>query len=208
MRVRVAVILLSLMALIAAPTYAQVGGGAKVGVNWGTISEEEDEGSEDTIGWQPGFLVGGFVDLPISGAFSFSPEILYTRKGAKSEFTDAGFEIKEKLKLDFVQIPLLFKAGSTGTETRPFVVFGPAFGFLTRARFQETFDGEEFDEEDVKDEFKSAEVSVIVGGGVQFGRGIVEVRYDHGINNLLEDEEDEGDELKTRTFSVLFGVRF
>lgn len=201
MRLRVAAILLAIVALAAAPTYAQITGGAKVGVNWANVEEEDDD---DDNQWKPGLVVGGFVDVPIAPAFSFAPEFLYSQKGAKNEFTEGGFDIEQKLQIDMFQIPLLFKVGPTDTETRPFFVAGPAVGFVTRARFEESFDGDDLDI-DIKDEVKSTEWSFIVGAGVQFGNGIIEVRYDHGLTNL-DDVFDE--ESKTRTFSILLGIGF
>ncbi len=201
MRLRVAAVLLGILAVTSAPAFAQATGGGKVGVNWGTVSDEEEDG----VGWKPGFVVGGFVDIPLSGMFSFAPEVLYTQKGAKNDFTDVGFEIKQKLKIDFVQIPLLFKVGPTDSPYRPFVSFGPAIGFVAKARFTESIDDVEETDVDIKDELKSTEFSLMVGAGVHFGRGLIEGRYDHGFTNL---DEIEGGEIKTRTFSVLVGFGF
>jgi hypothetical protein len=47
------------------------------------------------------------------------------------------------------------------------------------------------------------EFSGIVGAGLQFGPGMVELRYDHGFNDL--DDEDEDSSAKSRTVSIVVG---
>lgn len=199
MRLRVAAILMGILAVAAAPTFAQVTGAVKVGVNFSKVSFEEDGDTFDTD-TKSGVIVGVGVEMPIAPMFSFAPEFLYTMKGGKGG--DLGGD-DIKLKVDMFQIPLLFKAGGTDGPVRPFVVFGPAVGFVTAAKIE----SEEFDfEDDIKDEVETVEFSGIFGGGVQFGRGTVEYRYDHGFNNL--DKSDTDSTAKSRTHSILFGIKF
>ena len=129
--------------------------------------------------------------------FSFHPEFLYSMKGGKGG--DFGTD-DNRLKLGLVQIPLLFKAKFAGGSAQPFVVFGPGLGFVTSAKFVEAGI-----EDDLKDEVEKLDFSGIVGAGVQFGRGVIEVRYDVGFRDL---DKDPGSEAKIRTFSILFGVGF
>lgn len=199
MRFRVGAILVALT-LVAAPTFAQsVTGAVKVGVNFSKVSGTED-GVDYKTDWKPGLAIGAGVDVPITDLFSFAPEVLYSMKGGKNgDFTGDGGE-DVKLKIDVVQIPLLFKANFAGGSARPFVVFGPGIGFVTKAKFEA---GSE--EEDIKDDVEKVDFSAIIGAGVQFGRGTIEARYDHGFRDL---DKDSSSEAKMKTFSVLFGVRF
>jgi hypothetical protein len=100
-----------------------------------------------------------------------------------------------------IQVPTLLKVSATSGSVRPFVVFGPAFGFLTTAKFES-----EGEEEDIKDELASLDVSGIIGAGIQFGVGMMEVRYDHGFTDL--DKDGDTSTAKTRTVSILFGIAF
>jgi hypothetical protein len=191
----------AILAVAATPSFAQVTGAVKVGVNFGKFSfDDENDNESGSSDMRPGLIVGASVDVPIAPMFSFQPEFLYTQKGGKNgDLTDGSVDVD--VKVDMFQIPLLFKAGPTEGPVRPFVVAGPAFGFVTRAKFQV----EGLPEEEIKDDLESVEVSGIIGGGVQFGRGIVEVRYDHGFRDL---EKEEGASAKSRTVSVLFGYSF
>ena len=196
MPLRIAVILVAILAMFASPSFAQsFTGGVKAGVNFSKIVFGADEDDED-LERKPGLVVGAFINVPMTDLFSFHPEFLYSMKGGKED--RVGDDIK--LKLDFLQFPLLFRANFSAATTRAFVVFGPAFGFRTRAAI-----GPDDREVDIKDETEAVEFSGVIGAGVQFGQTIFEVRYDHGFNDF---DENEPVEAKTRTISVLVGFDF
>lgn len=201
MRLRVGAILVTILAVAAAPTFAQstVTGGVKIGVNFSKLTFSEEGDDDLTTDSKTGLVIGGFVDVPITELFSFQPEVLYSQKGGKQEIPGLG---DSKVKYDVVQIPVLFKANFAGTAVRPFVVAGPGFGFVTSAKIEEP----DIDDLDIKDEVASVEVSGIIGAGLQFGRGIIEFRYDHGFTDL--DDEDDISEAKSKTWSILFGYGF
>lgn len=196
MPLRSAVTLVAMLAMFASPSVAQsVTGGVKMGANFSKIAFGGDEGDED-LERKPGLAVGAFVNVPMTDLFSFHPEFLYSMKGGKEE--RVGDDIK--MKLDFLQFPLLFRANFATGTARPFVVFGPAFGFRTRAEI-----GPDDREVDIKDETGVVEFSGVIGAGVQFGQVIFEVRYDHGFSDL---DENEPAEARTRTISILVGFDF
>ena len=202
MRLRVGAILVTILAVAAAPTFAQsdVTGGIKIGVNFSKLTFSEEGDDDFTTDSRTGLVIGGFVDMPITELFSFQPEILYSQKGGKQEIPGLG---DSKVKIGMVQIPLLFKASFAGTSVRPFVVAGPGIGFVTSAKIEEP----DIEDLDIKDDLASIEFSGIIGAGVQFGRGIVEFRYDHGFTDL-DDDEDDISEAKGKTWSILFGFGF
>ena len=206
MRVRVGAILVAILAVAATPTFAQVTGAVKVGVNFAKMSFEDTEDDEEgTSDMKTGLIVGAAVNVPVAPMFSFQPEFLYTQKGGKNgDLTDNDPDFDAEIKLDMFQIPLLLKVGATEGPFRPFVVAGPAFGFVTSAKTK--FEGEGFNEEDdIKDDVEKVEVSGIIGGGIQFGRGIIEYRYDHGFRDL---DKESAAVAKTRTHSIIFGFSF
>jgi len=211
MKFRVGAILAgaAMMVAAASPTYAQgVTVGAKVGVNFADLSAEGDDDPDEAnfdMGNKIGFVAGGFVEVPFAPQFAFAPEVLFTQKGAKGDLDFDGDEYTASLNVTQVQVPLLFKANFSGGSVRPFVVVGPAFGFTAKADSKLKFNGEDFDEEDIKDDVESVEFSLVFGGGVRFGNATVEARYDLGLNDLDKQELVEG---KTRTFSILFGFSF
>jgi hypothetical protein len=202
----VGALLVAILAVAATPTFAQVTGAVKVGANFAKVSfEDTEDNDQGTSGQKTGLVVGAAINVPVAPMFSFQPEFLYTQKGGKNgALTDDDPDFDAEITVDMFQIPLLFKAGATEGSFRPFIVAGPAFGFVTKARAK--FEGQGFSEDDdIKDDVEKVEVSGIVGGGIQFGPGSIEYRYDHGFRDL--DKESAGT-AKTRTHSVLFGFSF
>ena len=205
MRFRVGALLVAILAVAATPTFAQVTGAVKVGVNFAKTDFEED-GEDFSSDMKTGLIVGAAVNVPIAPMFSFQPEFLYTMKGGKNGDLNEGLpdDVDAKLEVGMFQIPLLFKVGATEGTVRPFFVAGPGFGFVTSAKVK--IEGGGFDEdEDIKDEVEKVEVSGIFGGGIQFGRGIIEYRYDHGFRDL---DKESTSVAKSRTHSIIFGFSF
>jgi hypothetical protein len=207
MKFRVGAILAAVAMFVAAsPTYAQgINVGVKVGVNFADLAlegEADEAEFREALGNKTGFVAGGFIEVPVSPAFSFAPEVLFTQKGAKAE--EGGAEIT--ISTDQLQIPVLFKANFSGGSVRPFVTVGPAFGFKTSAKFKvEGIPGEADFEDDNSDDIEPVEFSLVFGGGVKFGQASLEARYDLGLNDLVKDSLEEA---KSRTFSILFGFSF
>jgi len=196
MRLRCAVILVAILVLSAGPSVAQpVTGGVKAGANFSKITFGE---FDEDLDRKTGLVIGAFITVPMTELFAFQPEMLYSVKGGKFEQPD-GDEFKTNL--NFLQIPLLFRANFAVGTFRPFAVVGPAFGFRTGANF----DGPGEGDVDITDDTNAVEFSGVIGGGLQFGLVSVELRYDHGFNDL---DDIESAEIKTRTFSVLVGFDF
>ena len=171
------------------------------GVNFADVSiDGDDDDSEltEAFGNKTGFVAGGFIEVPVSQAFSFAPEVLFTQKGTKADIGGGEFSIN----VNQFQVPVLFKMKFSGGAVRPFVTVGPAFGFQTSVKEKLEISGLEDEESDISDEVESVEYSLIFGGGVTFGQASIEARYDLGLNDLNKDEASEG---KTRTFTILFG---
>jgi hypothetical protein len=206
MKSRVGAVLaaMAMMVAVASPTYAQgITGGVKVGVNFADLSLDGPDDVElgelgDMLGNRTGLVAGAFVDVPVTPQVSFSPEVLFTQKGAKTEILDnsVAFEVTQ------FQVPLLFKANFAGGRVRPFIAAGPAIGFNTSTKLTTEILGEE-EELDMDESTESVEFSAVFGGGVRFGQASVEARYDLGLSNLSS--EDAGGDIKSRTFSILFG---
>src|SRR6476660_5619282 len=86
--------------------------GLKAGVNFSNISGTGQYVNADVL---TGFQVGGLVEMRLSPGFAFSPEFLFTTKGAKTKIiinqpsskgtiTD---ELDLSLKLSYIEIPVL-----------------------------------------------------------------------------------------------------
>jgi hypothetical protein len=188
----------------------QLGGGVAVGVNVhkARLSGPETEGVDTHS--KNGLLIGGFVSLPIAPAIAIMPEVLYSQKHTGLQQSEGALRFSQRLAVDFIQIPVLFKftpAGGRGF----YVVAGPGFNFTTKAKTEDSeFNGVSFPEadEDLKanDDVKGFDFSLIGGAGVAFGKFGVEVRYDGSLTNLNND--DDADDFKVKHSAVTFLARW
>src|SRR4051812_12765296 len=128
MKLRTGAILAVGLALVASPGYAQnVTGGAKVGVNFSKVNQTDSADLDN----KTGLTVGGFIDAAVTPQFSVQPEFLYIMGGG----TDKSDSPDVKLNIDAIQIPVLAKLKfASKSQAHPFVLAGPAFGFVTRAK--------------------------------------------------------------------------
>ncbi len=201
MKLHVVVVMLSL-GLLASPGFAQVAvtGGVKGGLNLADVSLDPEDPDSPCCGMKAGGALGAFLNVG-TPTVSFQPELLYSMKGAKGSdaFEDA------RIKINVVEIPLLLRADPMSeNRVHPFVTIGPAVSFRTSAKFEDP-SGEE---EDLKDDTKSTDFGMIFGGGIAAGPATIELRYDLGLRNLADDPDDPDLSAKTRTLSILFGIRF
>ena len=122
-----AIILVALLA-IATPAAAQTDPvfGAKVGINFANLSFDPEDAEEATE-TRTGFVAGVLVVVPINARFSFQTEALYSQQGAKAEGFDA------KIKLDYINIPLLANINLSGGDNPISLLVGPQIGFKISA---------------------------------------------------------------------------
>lgn len=196
------------LVLGASPSYAQVGGGVLGGANFSkaSVSGDDTEGAETKF--QTGFIVGGFVNMPLGGGVSLMPEVAYSQKPFKLRFSDVEGSFSQKIALDFISVPVLFKFGPQGSGF--YFVAGPGFNFRTKAEATDTqFNGqaEPDGDEDLKDQTESFDFSLLGGAGFIAGNFGFEARYDHGLTNLNKDENEDF-EVKTRAFTVMVKIWF
>ena len=177
--------------------------GVKAGINSTSLTPLEDEDPDTSRRIGP--IAGLWVRLPTGNPFSFQIEGLYSEKGVKYHVLG----IDSEVSLRYIEIPLLARGdyGAAGSPVRGFVVGGAAPAFKVSARAKATFDGQE-QARDFDDEVYTFDAGLVIGGGVEFGRALVEARYTHGLLHINTDDNGDEDRVRNRVFSVLFGVRF
>ncbi len=163
-----------------------------------------------------GFRFGGFLTLDMAGGLQIQPEAYYTQKGASYEqngmLWDVPFTMKGKLKLDYIEIPVLVKYVLKTGSLEPFFFAGPYFAFKASAKGEVAMNvgelGTETETEDLED-VKSTDYGVVVGAGLNLPLGqmtlIFDVRYTLGMTNI-SDVLDES--VKNGVFSILAGIGF
>ncbi len=176
--------------------------GVKAGLNLATIV-----GDVDNADMRTSFHIGGIAEIPLAQDFFFGPELLYSAQGVKEEETEGGVTAEYVLKLDYIQIPLMFKYFvSDGLS----LDLGPQIGFLMSAKEEVEVSGGDSslsDSEDVKEFFSGFDYGLNVGLGYRLESGLFfQGRYNIGLANIFDVDEDT--DFSAQNSVIQFSVGF
>lgn len=178
------VLLVIVGASLNAYSQVQVALGLKVGAN---ISKFDAEGAENYTA-----IHGGVFALFKLTKIGIQPELLFSQQGMK--FKDATLT-EQTLKTSYVTIPVMLKLYLVGGLN---IQAGPQFGFLTAA---------EVDGDNVKDSFKSSDITANIGLGWDLPFGLmIDARYNLGLSDV--NDSPDFDALKSRVIQVSVGYKF
>lgn len=174
--------------------------GIKAGMN---IANMNVEGLQSRIG----FCGGGFASIEVGDIIVIQPEALYTQKGAKWErvYEPPGITT---LKLDYVDIPLLFRFMlPVKGAVKPNLFVGYYFAINVNATYRIDVNGAS-EERDFGEYYKDTDFGMVLGGGVDFllkkGKIVLDGRYALGLITTSELGLDE----KNRVISFMLGYSF
>lgn len=185
---------------------AQVG--VKAGVNFtNMIFDDEDTDVENLArNGATKFAVGFEFILPLSNAIALQPELLYSQKGAESSFEVFGQTFKNDLTYNYLDIPLMLRFSLGDTEGEGLGIYLNAGGYgayaINGKNKQESPLGNS--EQDLTfdeiDDQKRLDYGLVGGGGITLGNLFFEIRYQHGINNLLDDDANNNNDNKIKKY--------
>jgi opacity protein-like surface antigen len=173
-----------------------------------------------------GIVVAAIGEVVLSERWSLQIEPRYVQKGNKiGTFAVTGpagptvlgtIEVFEKL--DYLEIPLYVRTTFPMEGITPFLFAGPSFGFLLTAKLDGTPAGFELTPSesgvrDIRSDFKSTDVSVDVGLGVEYHLSppiaiLLEGTYSHGLVNIWAHSEPTDLTVKSYTFHFSLGMMF
>ncbi len=196
---KIVVITILTMALFL-PQHAQFDIGGLFGLNLSSFSVNQGPNSEDYSS-KLGFGVGAVVDWPLTGQIDLHAEPMFLQKGGKIETSS----FVGKLKVNYLEIPLMIRyTYEYNSSLLPYAMIGPSIGLLSSAKFVVKNEGEQ----DEKDNTKSIDLGVGVGGGVKIPHGnksfFAEARYVLGLANINK-EADES-KVKNRGLQLVVGI--
>lgn len=167
--------------------------GAKIGPLFTSYSAASCDGCFNTnTGWEGGIWFGGNR----GGRIGVMGEILYAKKKQEQSGLTG-------TTLQYLEIPILMRV-NVGSRSRNGIsiygLVGPVFDVNLKASIGNR---------DVKSNYESVDFGILGGVGIEITRFLVEARYNHGLRNVLKsDNVASFGDIKTRSFAVLFGVRF
>ena len=186
--------------------------GFKGGWTSANIDFEEDDDGADRLS---SFGGGGFVRFGLMG-LGLQAEVLAVTKGTQSEEDDGeGGTIESKIKLDYIEVPILARFGLGSTMPfSPYIMVGPAFSFNYGCSLEGSagdIDVEADCDEAEGPDVKSLDIGATGVVGFEFKAGpgaiLVEGRYNHGFMDI-NDTDAEGAGAKNRQFAVMAGYSF
>lgn len=166
--------------------------GAKGGLNFATISG----GDYNT---RTGFVVGGFAKFGIPDSpLSIQPEALYSQQGGERN----GNEVR----IDYLQVPVLFKFALTqGATVEPNIFGGPYAGLRLIAEQDGGTGGLFGSGTNIENQTQQVDYGLAFGTGldIEVGNSIftMDVRYNLGLNDVFNSETG-----KNRVLSITFGI--
>ncbi|MCU4176503.1 porin family protein [Carboxylicivirga sp. N1Y90] len=199
-------VLVALLA-IASSSFAQVKFGAKAGINIANLKITEvdyDPGLE----YKVGLTIGAFAKYSVSEKFAIQPELLYSMKGAKINYSEGNDYNKGSIKTNYLSIPIIAKYYlSSGFNLQA----GPQMDFLLSAKtsYDSSIDGHITSESyDFKDSLKGIDFGLAVGLGYDLENGLgIEARYILGLSELNKNTEEDGS-AKSKGFQITASYAF
>jgi hypothetical protein len=164
-----------------------------------------------------GFQVGLFITFDLSRRFQIQPEIYYTLRGGDHSTTYLYDDIVYKVKIFYVEIPVILKykivAGRTFSSA---VCAGPYAAFKLKAEKQTRIWKE--DEVTTLPNVRSFDYGLILGLTVEYaigsGRAHLDLRSGLGMNNIMDVLPDtvrlypDKDHIRNLYISILAGYAF
>lgn len=194
-----------LCAGLAGPAAAQARIGLQLGPTWSTLSDPtvEDISARSTVAG------GGYLVLPFGSRFSLQPELMYMNKGATADFTDEIGTVGI-FRLEYMQIPILFRNSFGRGRLRPTAFIGPAFSFMMKCSLEAP--GLLDEPANCDDESTDAAIinttdfSGILGLGLDYSAGLVVVSVDGRYEFGFKDIDTSPGAVKNRSWTLLIGA--
>lgn len=195
--------------LFSAPSFSQINTGefsvdessVYYGVRFG-LNVASLAGEKETLGTNTGINLGAVIGLRLSDTTPIFLEsgLYYTERGASKG--------KTEVNLNYLEIPVLIKAGFEATDDIAILPFiGPTISLGIAGKMKGYNEKGDFYSESSfgSDKYSRPDVSVKVGCGAEWNMIYLETGYQFGIANVLDSEEFSQ---RGNAFFVNFGVNF
>ena len=205
-------LIVMLVALCAVYSVNAVGAefGIKAGVTMGNVvwGEDNEISDFDQDSFRAGLTGGLMMEIPF-GPISIGAELLYTQKGEKFDLFSESLTHAAPVvtaKLDYIEVPVMAKLGLLPILK---VYGGVSYGFLAKEEMYVEYNGES--ESVTVKEFTgldpaTTEFGAIVGAQLKLSKLVFDVRYSHGLTDILQD--NPGKAAYLRTLSGTIGITF
>lgn len=164
--------------------------GVRVGVNLADLAAKDQPAMEGGMAMEAqaktSFNGGLFVNIPLSRIIRFQPEVGFSSQGGKLQGGSGATAFTYEQDMHYINVPLMFQAQSANGF---FVQTGPQVGYLVAAH-PKNGSGTMANRstESNKEVFDKFDLAWTAGVGYLSRMGLgVDLRYNHGISNVMED---------------------
>lgn len=184
---KIALLVVSLVALTSVASAQGFGWGVKAGVNVAGMTN-----SGEGVGSMVGFTGGVFADYHLTKSFFLSADLLYSAQGSR-------YNSDNKLTLSYLNIPVLVNFNIFGNLA---VKAGLQPGFLLGSSIRDNGDKESSTEP-----FHTVDLTIPVGLSYEFPMGLIlDARYGIGATNIWNFHE--AGTSRNGVFTITAGYRF
>lgn len=185
--------------------YAQgISFGIKGGLNIPKVTGADVSVYLDNLKSNNGVAAGVYFSIGLLPNISIQPEMLYSQKGFKTSYDFYGEMHEEKLRINYMEIPVLAKL-SFGTIVVPYVLAGPYFAAKIGTKYAETVDSITTISTN-ENSLADLDIGLTVGAGIQIPIKVsVEARYSMGLRSIYYGSELDGLDIKNSNVQLLIG---
>ena len=149
------------------------------------------------------------VGVPVRDGLAFETGALISVKGASIKLSVPGFgSASGHLRMTYLDVPALGRFRVASTSRGPVsLLAGATASVRIQATEKFSFMGESMSES-FTDGVAVFDLGLTVGGRIEHGRALVDVRYTHGLLNADTETGPGGETIKHRVVSFMAGWRF
>lgn len=182
--------------------------GVKGGINLSNLIGD-DVGDLDS---RTSFNLGLFVEIPLSGRFSFQPEVLYSGQGftiinrGEDNIFDVGDNVE--YQLSYIQVPLMAKFYLIKGL---YAEAGPQFGFKVKEKidYKPASDDGDIDIDPDNSNVKDFDTNLAIGAGYKFDNGLsLSARYNYGLTSIIKKDTPLIGDADVKNSVWQFGIGF
>ncbi len=179
--------------------------GITAGMNLANVSGKDAPNGNST---KTGLYIGGFMNYKFANSFALQPEVAFSMQGTTGNTNGANYT----LTANYIDIPVLLKFyfDIQGASTiKPSLYAGPYLAFNVASSIEVQQNGQTTTT-DLKNQTKSTDIGMAVGGGVGFGIGPstldLSLRYSFGFTTT--DNSGADATIKNSVFAIIAAYSF
>lgn len=161
-----------------------------------------------------GFTAGIVSDIPLGKSISFRPALHFTQMGGVEKESEESVTVKEKITLNYIELPLNFVYKAEAPTSTFFAGLGPSLSYGISGKDKLEISGEDSEDTDINfgnsddDDLKPFNVGGNVIAGFEFAGGLfIAANYNLGLSNLFIDG-DSNNSFRTSYAGLRIGYLF